>query len=165
MNLRPLNLKDAPFMLEWMHEPSVTEGLQTDFMSKTIEDCENFIQASLTDTKNLHLAIVDDNDEYLGTVSLKHIEDNTAEFAITIRKCAMGKGISKGAMIAMISKGLDELGLNSVYWCVSPDNARAVRFYDKNGYKRISADQLVIAGDYTDEQKEKYFWYVENKKE
>ena len=77
----------------------------------------------------------------------------------------MGKGISKDAMKAIISKGLDELGLSSIYWCVSPDNARAVRFYDKNGYQRIPADKLVIAGDYTEEQKKKYFWYVVNKKE
>lgn len=165
MNLRPLKLNDAPLMLEWMHDPSVVEGLQADFMSKTIEDCENFINASLTDDKNLHLAIADDSDEYQGTVSLKHIEGNTAEFAITIRKSAMGKGISKDAMKAIISKGLDELGLSSIYWCVSPDNARAVRFYDKNGYQRIPADKLVIAGDYTEEQKKKYFWYVVNKKE
>lgn len=38
--------------------------------------------------KNLHLAIVDENDEYMGTVSLKNIEEDKAEFAITVRKNA-----------------------------------------------------------------------------
>lgn len=34
----------------------------------------------------------------MGTVSLKHIRDNSAEFAIAIRSVAMGKGISSEAM-------------------------------------------------------------------
>ena len=39
MYLREFKQKDAPLMLEWMHDPSVVENLQTDFGSKTIEDC------------------------------------------------------------------------------------------------------------------------------
>ena len=42
----------------------------------------------------LHLAIASDSDEYMGMVSLKHIEDGLAEFAITVRTEAMGKGYS-----------------------------------------------------------------------
>ena len=43
--------------------------------------------------KNIHMAITDDNDEYMGTVSLKNINyiDSFAEFAITVRRTAMGK--------------------------------------------------------------------------
>ena len=39
------------------------------------------------------MAITDDNDEYMGTVSLKNINytDSFAEFAITVRRTAMGK--------------------------------------------------------------------------
>ena len=34
----------------------------------------------------------------MGTVSLKHIRDNSAEFAIAIRSVSMGKGISSESM-------------------------------------------------------------------
>ena len=37
------------------------------------EDCETFIEKSIGDSKNLNLAIASD-DEYMGTVSLKHID-------------------------------------------------------------------------------------------
>ena len=94
MTLRELKTKDAPLMLEWMHDDSVTHDLQTDFASKTMDDALSFINNSLTDDKNLNLAITDDNDEYMGTVSLKHIDGNAAEFAITVRSCAMGGGSS-----------------------------------------------------------------------
>ena len=43
-------------------------------MSKTIEDCWNFINSSAIITNDLHLAIADDYDEYMKIMSLKHIE-------------------------------------------------------------------------------------------
>lgn len=47
----------------------------------------------------------------------------------------MGTGISIKAMQKIIQLGF-ERGINTIYWCVSPDNKRAVKFYDKNGYQR-----------------------------
>ncbi len=140
MRLRRLEDKDAPFMLEWMHDPTVVEHMQADFASKSIYDCTQFIQNSSTDNST-HFAIVDDNDEYMGTVSLKHITDTEAEFAITVRKSAMGKGFSSLAMREIIDYGFKALKLNSVYWCVNPENKRAVRFYDKNGYQRVDSPE------------------------
>ena len=129
MKLRALVQKDAPLMLEWMHDPGVVENLQANFAAKTLADCEAFIRSCSDTSENLHMAIVDESDEYMGTVSLKHIRQDRkdAEFAITIRACAMGKGVSAFGMREIIQIGLEEMGLNTVYWCVSPDNKRAVR--------------------------------------
>lgn len=147
-------------MIEWMHDDSVVHDLQTDFSSKTQDDCILFIEHSINDNENINLAIADDNDEYMGTVSLKHITGGTAEFAIVVRKCAMGKGFSKYGMDAIIRKGFDEFGLHSVYWCVSPENLRAVRFYDKNRFTRVAPETINIAGNYSMEQIKKYIWYL-----
>lgn len=49
MKLRKLEMKDAPLMLEWMHDKSVVENMQADFASFTIENCENFIANSQDD--------------------------------------------------------------------------------------------------------------------
>lgn len=160
ISLRELQEKDAEYMLEWMHDKSVVEHLQTDFSSKTLDNCINFIRCS-KDEKNIHLAIVDESDEYQGTVSLKNIHDGTAEFAITIRKCAMGKGCSKIAMEKIIQYGKENLGLKVIYWCVSPENKRAVRFYDKNGYQHIDLEKIKEYCDgYTEEQLRAYDWYI-----
>ncbi len=134
MNIRKLELKDAQLMLEWMHDESVVEKLHTDFSSKTIEDCERFIESSWNDMNNVHLAIASDTDEYMGTVSLKHIENGSAEFAITVRAEAMGKGYSWFGMESIIEKAFNEYALEHVYWCVSRLNERAVRFYDKHNF-------------------------------
>ena len=134
MYLRKLELKDAPLMLAWMHDKSVTEKLHADFASKTLDDAENFIKSSWDNKNDLHLAIASDSDEYMGTVSLKHIEDGSAEFAITVRAESMGKGYSWFGMESIIEKAFEDLGLECVYWCVSKDNPRAVRFYDKHNF-------------------------------
>ncbi len=147
-------------MLEWMHDESVVEYLSANFAAKTIDDCKSFINNSQTDVKNLNLAVSDENDEYMGTVSLKHIdmEEGTAEFAITFRTCAMGKGYSRFGMVSILKKGIEELGLKAIYWCVSPDNARAVRFYDKNGYVRVLDVPSNIKSNYSPELP--LIWYV-----
>ncbi|SFO21712.1 Acetyltransferase (GNAT) domain-containing protein [Pseudobutyrivibrio sp. UC1225] len=164
MKLRPLEIRDAEPMLEWMHDDFVVEKLQANFAAKTLEDCIAFIKNS-KDANNIHLAIVDDNDYYMGTVSLKHITDTTAEFAITVGRAAMGKGYSKWAMAQIINIAFDEYKVKNVYWCVAPDNLRALSFYDKNNYPKVEASEVQIAGGYTQEQIDSYIWYqVSNNK-
>ena len=164
MNLRKLELKDAPLMLEWMHDKSVVEDLRTNFLTKTIADCENFIKSSWNDKNNWNVAIVDEDDVYMGTVSLKNIKETSAEFGITVRACAMGKGYSIWAMKEAIRIGFEERGIKKIYWCVSPDNKRAVRFYDKNSFERVDAKELDMIEGYTQEQIDAYVWYVVKKK-
>ena len=164
MKIRTLEKKDAEYMLEWMHDSSVTADLNTDFERKTIEDCEAFIEASWADTENCHFAIVDEKDEYMGTVSLKHIdaEHKEAEFAIAIRKTAMGKGLSSYGMKSIIRYGLEKLDLDRIYWYVSKNNHRAVRFYDKNGFLRIG-EPMNRWTDQFESDLSSYYWYVVNK--
>lgn len=160
MKLRALEQRDAPLMLEWMHDESVVHHLGTNFMEKTMDDCRRFIDWAGSTREDLHLAVTDAQDTYMGTVSLKHIHGGTAEFAITVRSCAMGKGYSRYGMAAILEKGLQELGLEAIYWCVSRHNARAVRFYDKNGYVRTQQVPQSILQAYTPEQNADFIWYV-----
>lgn len=138
MILRELSETDAPLMLEWMHDKDVVEQLPTDFASKTLEDCLKFIKEANT-PYGLHMAIATDENEYMGTVSLKYIdkEAGTAEFAIAIRKDAMGRGYSWYGMVEILKMAFESLDLQCVYWCVSRDNKRACRFCDKYGFHEV----------------------------
>lgn len=161
MRLRKLIESDAPLMLEWMQDSSVVEKLNTDFSKKTLLDCINFIKRSKDEKINVHRAIVDDENTYMGTVSLKNINEITkcAEFAITVRKSAMGKGYSSFGMSEILNYAFFQLGLNFVYWCVAFDNERAIRFYDKNGYRRVLNDDVKRYADYSVDFIEKHLWY------
>lgn len=172
MKLRNLELKDAPFMVEWMQDESVIENFRDDFRKKTIADVEAFIMAAENKEYNIYFAIVSDEDEYMGMVSLKCIDKikKSAEFAIAVRNSAMGRGYSWYGMEEMIKKAFEEYDLESVYWCVPRKNERAIRFYDKHNFHEavdISLDILerykgiedlrwysVLKGDVLDDRKE-----------
>ena len=159
MNLRRLEQKDAPNMLEWMHDNDVVKYMNNDFASFTIESCLGFIEASYHDDENVHLAIVNSEDEYMGTVSLKHFKHHSAEFAIAIRSVAMGKGFSQYAMKEIIKVGFDFYCLNSIYWCVNPNNNRAIKFYKNNGYRAIPVEKLTVDTVYSDKQIRDFLWF------
>ena len=97
-----------------------------------------------------HLAIVDDKDEYLGTVSLKNIDKKAkdAEYAISLRSAYHGKGIGKIATRLILEYAFDELGLSRVYLNVLSDNVRAIALYEKCGFQfeREEKDCLKIKG-------------------
>ena len=96
MRLRDLELRDASRMLEWMHDEDVIKNLRTDFRTLELKDAEHFIIQSKKACENIHKAIVSDENEYMGTVSLKQIDykKGNAEFAITVCRDAMSKGYS-----------------------------------------------------------------------
>lgn len=146
-------------MLDWMHDADVVSGLGKDFRHMTMEDCRSFIGAAQDTTRDMHLAIVDDLDVYQGTVSLKHIADGRAEFAIVVCRSAMGRGYSSFAMREIIRIGLEELGLQEIYWNVLPGNVRARKFYDRHGYERVCLQDIHLSGGYTKAQLKSFMWY------
>ena len=58
MRLRKLEEKDAPLMLEWMHDPDVVENLNKNFAAMTMDDCKRFIVGSADTKVNLHFAFI-----------------------------------------------------------------------------------------------------------
>lgn len=142
--LRRLEMKDAPFMLEWMHDIDVVKNMKSNFLQMTLEDCENFIRESNINVQNIHLAIADSEDQYMGTVSLKNIEieRKRAEFAITIRKCAMGRGFAKNGMQEILLMAFEKLNLDYVYWYVKKDNIRARKFYEKMEFTKMDEEKI-----------------------
>lgn len=127
-------------MLEWMHDEDVISGLQPElFRNKTIEDCKNFIMTCQDQTKNCHMAVVDEKDEYLGTISLKLIDSEykDSEFAIVLRSSAQGKGYASKAMKEIMNIAFEKYNLEEVYWNVLRNNETAIKLYRRCGYSEL----------------------------
>ena len=73
--LRELQEKDTEGMLEWIKDPEINCFFQFDADSRNRERVLEFIRNINNDEKSRHYAIVDKDDEYLGTISLKNIDD------------------------------------------------------------------------------------------
>lgn len=155
MYLRNLLEKDAVGMLEWMHDPDMQKCFRIPFETKDLEEVTEFItnaKIQMDAKKNFHYAIADEKDEYLGTVSLKDINltHRNAEYAISLRQKARGKGIAVWATREILRIAFEKLGLERVYLNVFSDNERAVRFYEKTGfiYEGESENCLLLRGRY-----------------
>lgn len=161
MYLRRLEKKDAPLMLEWMHDPKVVQYMRTDFSKKSIEDCYEFINGSITDVSQ-HYAIVSDIDEYMGTVSLTHIDEDstTAEISVVVRNSAMRRGYSWYAMETIISKAFEIDSLEAVYWCVDTHDKRALKFYEKHDFHEALDIPEVIQNRYKDYQNLRWYSFL-----
>ena len=150
MRLRELKIKDAEGMLEWMHDPDIQSCFHANMTSKTMRDVEGFIEkAEYAPVHNcsIHYAITDDNDEYMGTISLKRIdlEAHNAEYAISLRQCARGKGIGKSATIEILRIAFEEFGLERVYLNVLSDNTKAIGMYETVGF--VYEGEVTIGGE------------------
>ena len=132
--LRPLAVKDAERMNEWMHDEDVMRFMRMDGSKSTVESARAFIERSADESVNVHRAIVDGEDTYMGTVSLKEIEGGRAEYAICLHSDAIGKGAAADATDGILNVAFDELGLDEVYLNVRTDNVRAWLFYEKYGF-------------------------------
>lgn len=133
--IRKLEERDVSAMLEWMHDEKVARNFRFDFMSMTHEKALDFVTKSFTE-ENQHFAIVDEGNNYLGTVSLKNISatDNNAEYAIVLRREFWGKGYAQKATTAILNYAFNTLNLHKVYLNVLDENIRANKFYKKCGF-------------------------------
>jgi len=157
---RPLEKKDAPLMLEWMKDPEVNRFFRFNPERMSIGSVDAFIDNNITHhTTNeyntvqyVNLAIVDDSDEYFGTVSLKNIDHDAsnAEYAIALRTVAQRRGIGWTATAKILNLAFDTLGLERVYLNVLSNNESAIRFYNKFGfiYEGEFVNHLRLRGEF-----------------
>lgn len=154
MRLRKLKEKDVPLIYEWMKDPRINCFFRFDAEQVTPRMVCTFVQQAQETKENLHLACVNDADEYLGTISLKHIDfrDATAEYAVSFRAAAQGTGAAAFATRSILRIAFEELGLEKVYLNVLTDNTRAIRFYEKLGFVRegLSRSAIVVKGERKD---------------
>lgn len=144
VRLRRLEEKDAPFMLEWMHDVEIQKGFKKNMLGMTNDDAIKFcldaiVPNSISDVcegGSIHYAIVNENDEYLGTVSLKEIDaiNHRAEYAIVIRRCVQGKGVGYTATKLILSEAFHKYKLHKVYLSVYANNTAAIKMYERSGF-------------------------------
>lgn len=134
--IRKLELKDASSMLECLKDNTITQYMNLDGNGLTLADCENYIKQSWKDPHNFHFAIVDENDEWVGTISLKDVDKKAgqAEYAIVTANKVHGKGIAEIATKEILKYAFDEIKLKHIYLYVASDNVRANKFYEKFGF-------------------------------
>ncbi len=136
--LRPLDLADAPTLTTWLNDPEVTRYLLMHRPLMLLAE-EAFLRKMSEDESNIVLGIVvREPEQFIGVTGLNHLDTRNrhVQFGIFVgEKSAWGKGYGTEATRMMIRYAFDTLNLNRVSLHVHEYNERAVRAYQKAGFR------------------------------
>ncbi len=136
--LRKLEPKDTEFFYKAKNNPEVSSwlgGFNSGYSKRQIEEWIDFNSAGKSD---LVYAIVDEADEAVGQVGLYKIDHRirSAEFAIMVGVPELwGTGLGTLITHLVLAHGFKNLNLNRIYLELLETNERAMKLYEKVGFK------------------------------
>lgn len=150
-HLRELSRSDLKSINKWRNDPAVVASLGTPFRYINIETDEEWFSAYQCDRSHqVRLAIANNEDLPIGLVNLVQIDwhARNAEFSMQIGdQSYWGKGIGKWATNTMVRHGFHNLNLHRIYLTVLPENEKAVRIYQKVGFREEGVLRQTIYKD------------------
>jgi len=138
--LRALRPDDAAYMLEWMNDEAATLYLGGGFTKKrTLEDVQDYIHMRLDGefTGETYAIAEGETGEYLGQCDLMLPDPaaQKAEIAIVVLPRHQGRSIATQALQLLIQKAFSD-GYNRLHLKVCTENQKAMRLYERLGFKR-----------------------------
>lgn len=138
--LREISKEDLPVINQWRNDKELVDLLGNNFLfiAKEVDEAwyDNYLKTRGTAVR---LAILDTGiSKLIGTVQLTNIHhvNRSAEFSIMIGdKSYWSKGAGFFATLSVIHHGFDNLNLNRIYLTVLQYNTRAIKMYEKAGFK------------------------------
>ncbi len=136
--LRPLRVEDAnETYLSWLQDKEVMSGIATS--GYTLENLKEYV-IEKTGSANVHFFAIcnSENNEHIGNIKLDFHDQraNVSELGLLIgNKNYWGKGVGSEACQLVLKYGFETLGLRKIYLAVYENNPRAIRLYEKLGFK------------------------------
>jgi len=140
--LRAVDVDDVDNFVTWLNDEEVRQYLSMTLpFNKTRE--KEFVDGLYKDDNNIILGIVlKENNSLIGNIGLHKISSThrNAELGIFIGdKRQWSKGYGTEAMKLVINYGFDQLNLHRIYLTVFDFNVRAMKTYEKVGFKKEGA--------------------------
>jgi len=152
--LSPINVEDVEIFTEWMNDFYVTDYTGRSYRTMTLQDEKQYLEKT-SNTKNVFAIIDSEKDETIGTVGLHEIDNinRTATLGIFIgNKSYWNKGYGTEAIQLILDFGFNYLNLNNIDLALMEFNQRALKCYEKCGFKEIGRKRKCkfINGKYYD---------------
>jgi RimJ/RimL family protein N-acetyltransferase len=155
LDLRPISLADAETFVRWFNDPDVSQYLGRD-LPMSLEEEKKWIESRAGDAANMILVMVHrEQQRAIGTVGLHGIsgQNRKAVFGIQIgEKEFWNQGLGLEATELMLDVAFDRLNLNRVELEVYETNPRAIKVYDRAGFRAegVARQGRWIRGRYVD---------------
>ena len=79
--------------------------------------------------------------EFIGNAQFVHRNGDEAELGIAITANKQNMGYGTEAVAAIVSYGMERVGLKRIYLLVNPANARALHVYAKGGFREYDRNE------------------------
>jgi ribosomal-protein-alanine N-acetyltransferase len=137
--LRPLRLGDEAALLEHLSQPGVIE--HTSIPAPTLESLTASVQRDITayaKSTSFRFAVAASDDRLIGICGFNSWSPahRHAELAYDLAPQYWGQGVMRRAVVAMLTWGFSELGLNRVHAFVMTSNHRSIRLLERCGFSR-----------------------------
>lgn len=136
--LSPMNAGDAACYTKWLNDLTVTDGLGTSSLVQTVEAEEKWIEEN---AGQLQFAIVRKTDDQLiGNCGIQEHSPihQCAEVGLFLgEESDRSQGLGAEALHLLLGYGFNLLNLHSIMLKVFSFNERAIRCYQKVGFKEI----------------------------
>lgn len=148
--LRELHEGDASeTYAAWLNDPVVNQFLET--RSVTVPELKAYIRSKVESPTALFLGIFWKEDgRHIGNIKLEPIDGTKKEATIGIligdKEC-WGKGVATEATNLLTEYAFSELALNAVKLGVIPQNAAAIRVYEKCGFHQVEVEKDAMNHD------------------
>jgi len=158
-NLRPIRSTDFSKIINWQENKHLKRYIG-DRLPITLKECElRYLKPTLF---NRIFGIEDKNGNLIGEIELNHIKwkDREAELFLYIgEKDLWGKGYGCDALKAFLNYIFNEKNFKYIYLRVYEHNTRAIKCYEKCGFKKrgilrfnkknIDSDNLILMDIYS----------------
>ena len=94
-----------------------------------------WVQKKLAEGTPVYSMLEKQTGAFIGTIEFMDIADGVAELGIAVTAAMQDRGYGTEAVSTMVRYGMDTLGLHRVFLKVFPDNTRAIRVYEKCGFR------------------------------
>ena len=108
-------------------------GRRTEPVSEEKE--RKWVREKLAENATLFSMVEKNGGAFIGNIELMDLRDTEAELGIAITAAKQDRGYGTEAIRAVTGYAFDELGLKRVFLKVYPDNERAIRVYEKCGFR------------------------------
>ena len=144
--IRPMVREDMEKMRAW---PPLTDPLDALLNGSPRRSDDNiWFQEQANDPSRRWYAVEDLAGHLIGRLSLRHVvEGKSARLGITLAAGYLGRGYGTDAIRTFLVYYFQDLGFEALYLDVAAPNGRAIRCYEKCGFKQMGSHYRGVGSD------------------
>jgi len=138
VRLRAVEREDIPRFLKWLNDPDLRRFLNM-YLPLSRAQEEEWFEQQLKDEGQRLFAIETMEGEHIGNIGLHRInwKDRCAELGVFIGESQFwGQGYGADAVRTLVRLAFEEMGLHRISLRVFDFNERAIRCYEKCGFRQ-----------------------------